>query len=669
MNRQGLSCRRRPSATRRATCAGVYLGLSLGGAILVSCGPTNVVALPGGEVGRMEAPISQELMGRAELATRRYNDPAIAMASWTVPTIWGCTGTMIGPNILMTAAHCGHWDRTVTFRTYRNSHAYVQSPHVMSGNQASDSEDFICRFMINSFHRSDLALYFCDPNAAGQSPGDKYGYLDFDVTQPQIGQQVYSIVAHPIDQLNIGDARLWTRGTVQSTSQVIWPRPPAGSPNGRGPISDPIGVGMDIFGEGGVSGSATLNPLNNKILVGPTSTVSPSWWKNALSMHDYLREATFEGTFDDNGVYHTGFDAANLTALGLVGANYVGAVDDDANFLFDIQEDLERLRGENARDWYDLDFESARRRALWETPEGFNVVDGGAHVIALPGSPYVVMRHRGLNLEPNTTYRISLRVRTISSNHPQSLELQLVREVAGNLIVDASESVATLPGAGWITTAVRMRSEGPETQLVVACPQPLLNAFVDSLTIVEEGAVMDFDSHDKRAGWRDGNTGARGRLVPDGRTTGTPNWAGFVYRDYNRPGHDDWSLSNARLALAPGAALPYRICFDTKQNMPSPAGPTEWGVMRVLNDGSEVVRKEFAPVTGWQTVCTDSFRVGSGEGVVMFGNLAEPWPHLVSSYLVDNVRVEYAHVFEPRPIRPRPIRPLSAEPLGSIFGN
>jgi ELWxxDGT repeat protein len=43
--------------------------------------------------------------------------------------------------------------------------------------------------------------------------------------------------------------------------------------------------------------------------------------------------------------------------------------------LFDVQQDLERLRGENKRDWYYLGFESERRNALWDVDTTYTSID------------------------------------------------------------------------------------------------------------------------------------------------------------------------------------------------------------------------------------------------------------------------------------------------------
>jgi len=136
-----------------------------------------------------ESAIAQEhANGVAQVASRLYTDPDLTLTSYAVPDVGGCTGEMIGPNIMMTASHCGNNDRPATFWVYRN-----QDPaHLIT-------EVFNCHILLNTSWKTDVTLHYCDPNAAGESPGDKYGYLDFDHSQPYVGQPVYSYWYNPIN--------------------------------------------------------------------------------------------------------------------------------------------------------------------------------------------------------------------------------------------------------------------------------------------------------------------------------------------------------------------------------------------------------------------------------------------------------------------------------------
>ena len=76
-----------------------------------------------------------------------------------------------------------------------------------------------CRSLLSTWHSSDLILYFCDPNAAGESPGDKYGYFDLETGPLPIGAGLYSVWANPLDTpTSEYDVRFFSRGKITSTT-------------------------------------------------------------------------------------------------------------------------------------------------------------------------------------------------------------------------------------------------------------------------------------------------------------------------------------------------------------------------------------------------------------------------------------------------------------------
>ena len=164
-------------------------------------------------LGIEHAPIATEHGTQAEVVTRIYGDPVLSAMSFSEPT-WvssgGCSATMIGPNVLFTAAHCGDQDGTATFYTYQNANY----------NQLFQ-EQFTCHVLVNTFHHSDVVLAFCDPNALGENPGDKYGYLDLDASAPTVNQSVRSFWYNPIGSLNLGWAEIYSEGAVTATNVNI----------------------------------------------------------------------------------------------------------------------------------------------------------------------------------------------------------------------------------------------------------------------------------------------------------------------------------------------------------------------------------------------------------------------------------------------------------------
>ena len=574
-----------------------------------------------GDVGSARQEIATEHPGGvAQSAPRLYTSPDVTLTSYAVPDVGGCTGEMIGPNFMMTAAHCGDGDHTATFYTYRN-----QDPLQPS------TESFYCHMLLNTFWRTDMTLSFCDANASGENPGDKYGYLDFDHSQPTVGQPVYSYWYNPIVSLGVGWGEIYSLGKVTDVNAVIWG--PAGT---DGPMNEPIGIGMDLWTQPGASGSAILNPANFRILVAPTSTgVNDNAGRWAQSAKTEFEQASVIG-WDDGSTppkHYTGVHDANIASLGLVGASYAGKLDKNGDYLFDIQADAERRRGENARDWYYLGFESERRNALWYTDGsvGFDTNSRLAH-IAVPtsSSRRQVLVHEGLPLEASTHYRISVMIATNAASSGASLHLALMQTG----VEEAGVDVPTAAGAGWqlLTFDVATQSAHPQLALLV---NGTLDANLSALSVIKEGAVMDFDSADKRFSWRNDNTGGRGLILPDGNTSGaTPNWAAYVVPTPGRAANTDWPLRNRQLALVAGEW--YQLCADVRAQAPTPASDTANRVLRVLSGGGEVARVSFGPASTWTTVCTAAFSPSSSDNNVQLGF---DGPSATVGYFADNLRI------------------------------
>lgn len=579
-----------------------------------------------------ELPIAAERPGEVEVAVRMYSDPDIAAVSFASPrAVGGCSSTMIGPNLLMTAAHCGPNAETVTysakFTTFRNGDP-----------ENRVSETFACRALINSWPLADLQLSYCDPNAAGESPGDKYGYLGFDTRPVAVGEEVYSIWWQAVDELTTTDyLPLYSPGEVTTTSHRVWGQKLR---DYVGPANDPIGIGSNLWSQPGTSGSSQVSADSHRIRVGPTSTAAddaPGKW--ALSMRTVFdRVSLLQGTFPDvNGnplilepVYQNG-----TLHLGLNPQSYVGNIDKNHNEVFDVQEDIERLRGENRRAWTYLGFDNERRNALWtrdpSSNVAFNTTTGKASFQTTGASQ--VLRHNHLNLKPNTTYRVSFKVDVTSTAHPVALRISLEN---GSTRVDA-RSLPTVAGDAGKVITTTLRTGSTEVDLAIGVGASFQGA-IAGLLLIEDDATMDFESFDERSQWLNGGGTARGSIFPEGRTTAnTPNWAGRVRRPVSWPvtSGDKWSLSHRQLALI--AKRPVRFCFDVKERDAAPAGTINWGVARVTVDGAAITRKLFTPTSAWTTQCTETFAPTTADAILGFGttNLLPS-----AAYLVDNLRVE-----------------------------
>jgi hypothetical protein len=599
---------------KTACCLGVLISF-----VLAGCGhgdkPTNE------PIDQFTAPIATEHGGGvAQVATRFYGDPDRTLVGYAVPDVGGCTATMIGPNMLMTASHCGDTDRYATFHLYRNLN-YSQPT----------TESFYCRILLNTFHHSDIALLFCDPNSSGENPGDKYGYLDFDVSAPTLNEQLYSFWYNPIVSLGLGWDLIYSNGKVTDTSANIW----GPNPTDSGPINEPDGIGTDIWSQPGCSGSSIIRASNNRITVGPTSTaVYDAAGRWALSSKTYFERGSVDG-WTDAHVFHSGVHDATLTSLGLGGSYYVGRLDKNNNYLFDVQEDLERLRGENRRDWYFLGFNSERRNALWSIDNQYTSFDTGNQIanlnVTIPSimGGWTVLANRHLPLDNNTKYRITFMLYTASASSTNGLRVVLRQGTVEQNV----QNIPTNAGAGWTmhTFAFTTRSANPELAFII---QGTFSGAVTAVSVIKDGAVMDFDSADKRYNWRNDNNGARGSVLPDGETAGsTPNWAGAVNPDPTRARGTDWPLRNRQLAIVPGVV--YKVCFDVKQK-DSPLVNVDNRAMRILSAGAEVVRASFRPTASWTQVCTGEFRAPTEDNNMQLGFEGPS----ASSYYIDNIRIQ-----------------------------
>jgi hypothetical protein len=585
---------------------------------------------PTSDIAEAEQPIAMERAGLVDITLRkytdRYSDPDITLASYAAPQLSnGCSATMIGPNLSMTAAHCnadnGQGTFGVIFGVYRDGES-----------SKLQQEFFACKTLLHTWPLSDLVLHFCGPNAAGENPGDKYGYIDFDPSPVAVGQELESVWWNPVQTLGGAAHPLYSPGKATSNTVRIW-----GNDLGlavTGAIHEAIGIHMDLWSQPGVSGSSTLNRKNHRIMVGPTTT---GWndapGKRALSIRDYLQKATVEGdlTGSDGRVWTSGLRAANIASLVTVPpTNYLGSVDKNRNYLFDIQEDVEKARGENARDWYWLGFESERRNNLWtKAKSGVWFYPSSQIAWLYPYTSTTVLRHTGLKLKPYTTYRISLTTTVYST--PSATALAILFQKGGpqdarflSTVVTSSPKVQTLT----MTTG----SESPDLAIWAAGG---LSATLGKISLIEEGATMDFDTADKRATWRNEGTGQRALIVPSGRTSGGIGWAAAVTRGYSTPVWNNWTVSSHDLALQADTSV--QICFNVKDVGKVASDIADWGEVRVTSGGAELVRQAFRPTSEWTTICTTGFTPTAGDSGVMFG--ARSWTAESPSYLVDNVTI------------------------------
>jgi hypothetical protein len=164
-------------------------------------------------------------------------------------------------------------------------------------------------------------------------------------------------------------------------------------------------------------------------------------------------------------------------------------------------------------------------------------------------------------------------------------------------------------------------------------------AVLSGVSVTREGAVLDFDSHDTRESWRNGNTAARGRTHPRGLRTAAqetldrPDFAGVVASTAGRA-PNDWPLINRHIGLKGGDR--YRICFAHRTFIGNSSPQPYLGIVRVTNNAGEISgsRTQFLPLEAWSSTCTSWFDVPTDENILQFGITS------AGPYLVDDIRIE-----------------------------
>jgi len=619
---------------------------------LAACGAADTIDDTLEETAAAEQPINNEHSGGvAEVLTKWMNDPEIARVSYAVAGS-GCTGTMIGPNVMMTAAHCNTTMTSWSFQVYPQKNIAAPVSKYVS-----------CQYLLHTFPDSDLMLLYCpsDPTT-GLAPGDVFGYLDFESQDPLINEQVYSVWRNPIDELSLpGTTRIYSKGNVLGTASTHWAsiNSPLGeiywyydpveekyTPNNPNhpnyaEVASGKAYNTSVWIDAGGSGRATIDALTHRILIGPQSTgIYDGNFGTALSIRDYL---SLGNTCDEGCTSHGIQPAANATLLasfGLSAATYTGtSVDNNENGLFDVQEHVEAVNGESARSSYRLDFDSPRRNALWTTTS-LSIINNTTKAARLTNTGTstgysLALRHTKLNVPNNKTYRLRFTADTLQATYANALyvcQTQSGTSDCETVNLDPSAEGAvhamqlTLGSSSW--SELRFYVKGGTT------------VDIRDVYLVAEDAALDFDIADTRDGWRNGNNNKRGLIWPDGRNGGgKPDWAGVVSRDANRGTYkDDWSLTSQHFALEAGAT--YRVCFYNKLETTAPLS-SGWGDMRVLAGSAEVASSytAFYPSSSWAQKCSAWFTPTDDNVVVQFGTNASTTA-AQGSYLIDDITVE-----------------------------
>lgn len=216
---------------------------------------------------------------------------AFASASFGAPTGCSlfCSGVMIGPNLLMSAAHCTPPDTTV-------GNVRVYNPN------ASD-HTFPCSRLMSTDNDTDLVLLYCPTESGQVAPGLRFGYADLGWWLPTGSDQLYSIWRN-----NVGgsgecsaterDVMLWSQGqpvgftdpnTAYGNASTVVGQPLCvGSPpqwNSANQVATEMITSAAVAGGG--SGSPQFDAAQHLLLIGPTTAGGLSS-RTGLPWHSYM---------------------------------------------------------------------------------------------------------------------------------------------------------------------------------------------------------------------------------------------------------------------------------------------------------------------------------------------------------------------------------------------
>lgn len=562
--------------------------------------------------------------------TNYYHVPRYAEAAWASPDSPGCSSTMIGPNLLMTAAHCSA-DSTIEMavqgRVYRDRDL---------GQRLQESFD--CSLLFHTFPETDLAIYHCPPVGGALSLGDRFGWVDVEPTDVTQNQFLFSVFSNAIDALGTTTAHhLLTLGMAEVIGVGnAWANPntPAGSVLVSGDNSvnqNPQVVRSSLWTNSGASGSAQFD-THGRAIVGPLSTGVPdSALRNALGMYDYLvygwiyeRQSSYcpsepGGTncSTTNSVHGT-----YVSSLGLEPTNYEGTwADQDLNYFFDLAEDVSDLDGENARDTYHLRFSSRQQNRLWDLGPTSSIDHDGDGLSfdtyqEASGTWVELARHEQLNLDALSPYSVTIdldsevgyyRVCTDGSSLSCSSWFYQSNDTptSHTLPISTASGAEALVIQGW-------NARGSIASVTVV-DHALLWQWPNGTS---EIVANRFDAFDARNVWFEPDGGDRPSIFPDGEGTDV-DWAGRLHKTGSASGYD-YDLATDALPIASGDNT---LCFSHRRDS-SVAWSSAYIYLRVQRqDGSYVTGRYVTPGTDWSETCHDfTTSVSTGEALeVRFG--------------------------------------------------
>ncbi len=572
-----------------------------------------------------------------------------------------CTGTFIGPNLLLSAGHCGHCG----FGTNLPACGFAARIYREGSDWANDiTISGPCETLVQNNQLGDTHLAFCDDvpwGGASVPPGELLGMADFDLSPRSKTDPVWTTWQNnhcpgaPDPETCVGTAQMvFSPGTIAELQSGAG----GGGVYGAGAFvsNQTLAAGSS----GGAMWRQTAGSLHRIVSGGFSAGYCDAGTAGCQgSVVAQLSEALRVSTPVLNG---DGVNISKLTAEGLIGgsttwtdADYKGLMDSDQNGYFDVQERLDDIEGITARNTYWLGFESPRRNRMWTLNPTANVnfIDTSLQAtINFVGAPATtLMELPKIALQSGGQYRMSIMIYTEAAASGQELAIELVDTNGAIRHVDIDTPITS--GFTMFTSGIKAMFT-TQQRLRIVSNKGQFKGILAALTLIRKQTANSFDTFDERMNWRNNTTGARAWILPYGKrpSSGELSWAGLV--NDTTPGPIEWSLRNRQLAIKPNSH--YRLCFDTRV-YPSTAGSTFGQVQ--LGDGAAAppgggpvtpnalfLDKPF-PVTGtWTKLCfpepgspDPAISTPTSDNLLQFG-FAGGANTGQAGYLIDNVWFE-----------------------------
>lgn len=204
----------------------------------------------------------------------------------------GCTGTMISPHIMLSAAHCGgpgFNEKTVQF-FYMDEDATTVNSQVQAKSETYYGRSFPWQGFVSAqgIQDADFMLWWLEDGADGLPPGIKYGYLELDTGVVNVGDAGYSFWWNPYQWDNNSNNRFDTLYHSVGTATAL-------GPGSGGPLHF---TDFNIAAIPGASGSSVIR-ANGHTIVGTTAIGGGSWRRTGdtsyvLALHDGDRNAILD---------------------------------------------------------------------------------------------------------------------------------------------------------------------------------------------------------------------------------------------------------------------------------------------------------------------------------------------------------------------------------------